>query len=322
MLFKRLLIILFAAVLVLPGCGQSRSDSAPEQVTLVLDWTPNTNHTGFFAADELGYFAEEGLSFAFVQPPEDGALALVAAGRADFGISFQEEVLLAANARTPLPVVAIAAVVEHNTGGILSLSESGITRFRDLEGMRYGSWQVPIYDELIKECVRLDGGNPGNVDFVPNSALDNITGIQRDFDAVWVFEGWDKVIADRHGFETNFIAFRDISPIFDYYTPVLITSEERLNSDVTAKFLRAAARGFEYARDNPEEAADILHRHVPEMDRELLAASQRYLSGEYYKGAKWGYIDSERWNAFFSWMRENEFVDSDAANEAFRNVEY
>jgi ABC-type nitrate/sulfonate/bicarbonate transport system substrate-binding protein len=306
-----------AATLLLTGCGKNE-----DKVTLVLDWTPNTNHTGFFVAEELGYFAKEGIKFEFVQPPEDGAIALVAAGRADFGISFQEEVLFAANAQTPLPVVAIAAIVEHNTSGILSLSEKGITRFSDLEGMRYGSWMIPIYDEIIRECVRLDGGDPEKVDFVPNSALDNITGLQREFDAVWVFEGWDKVIADHHGMEaTNFIALRDISPVFDYYTPVLITGQNRLDSDVTVRFLRAAAKGFEYARDNPEEAAGILHKYAPEMDKDWLIASQRYLSAEYYKGDRWGYIDGDRWNSFFSWMKENGFVDSAASNEAFLNIE-
>jgi threonine synthase len=99
---------------------------------------------------ERGYFEEEGLDVAIIHPPEDGAVFLVAGGRADFGVSFQEDVIVAANAERPLPIVAVAALVEHNTSGLLSLSDSDITRFRDMEGRSFGSWQIPIYDEIIR----------------------------------------------------------------------------------------------------------------------------------------------------------------------------
>ena len=319
MLFKGM--ILLALLVMFTGCDGRNGDL--EEITLVLDWTPNTNHTGFFAAMERGYFEEEGIYLNIIQPPEDGALILVAAGHGEFGISFQEEVLLAANnANAPLPIVAVAALVEHNTSGILSLAEHGITRFRDLEGMRFGSWMIPIYDEMIRESIRLDGGDPNLVEFVPHMALDNITGIQREFEAAWVFEGWDRVMADQMGIETNFSALRDINPVFDYYTPVLVTHENNLNTEMLERFMRASARGFAFARDNPTQAADILHQHAPEMGRDLLVASQKFLSTAYFGANRWGYIDSQRWNAFFYWMRDHEFIPADSSNPAFVNINF
>ena len=310
--------ILFALVLFIAGCASSELD----EVTLVLDWTPNTNHTGFYVAMEHGYFEEEGILLSIIQPPEDGAVLLVAAGHAQFGISFQEEVLLAANnPHAPLPIIAVAALVEHNTSGILSLAEHGITRFRNLEGRIFGSWMIPLYDEMVRESVRLDGGNPDLVEFVPHMALDNITGIMREFDATWVFEGWDRIMAEQMGLSVNYFALRDINPVFDYYTPVLITNESYVDSDLLVRFMLASARGFEFAKNNPVQAADILHSHAPEMDRDLLVASQEFLSAAYFSG-QWGYINEGRWNAFFDWMRDNEFIPSGSENRAFVNVAF
>lgn len=324
MLFKILAIIsLFTLALAACSNGNDPSGEALDPVTLVLDWTPNTNHTGFYVALERGYFEVEGISLSIIQPPEDGAVVLVAAGHAQFGISFQEEVILAANSpHAPLPVTTVAALVEHNTSGILSLSEHGITRFRDLEGRTFGSWMIPMFDQMVLESVRLDGGNPDLVEFVPHMALDNITGIQREFDATWVFEGWDRVMAEAMGIEVNYFALRDVNPVFDYYTPVIIANESYINSDLLQRFLRASERGFIFAQDNPTEAATILHSHAPEMSLDILIASQIFLSQAYFTTDRWGYIDTARWNAFFYWMRDNGFIPPNATNTALTQVSF
>jgi len=319
MLYKLLIACVLALLLI--GCGGQ--NETLDEVILVLDWTPNTNHTGFYVAMERGYFEEEGITLNIIQPPEDGAVLLVAAGHAHFGISFQEEVLLAANnPHAPLPIVAIATLVEHNTSGILSLAEHGITRFRYLEGRTFGSWMIPLFDEMVRESIRMDGGNPDLVTFVPHMALDNITGIQREFDATWVFEGWDRVMAEQLDMDVNYFALRDVNPVFNYYTPVLITHEQHVHTDMQERFLRASERGFVFAQNDPLEAANILHRHVPEMSHDFLVASQKFLSQAYFSTNRWGYIDVHRWNAFFDWMRDNEFIPRDSVNTAFVNVHY
>jgi len=299
-----------ALPLALIGCA-----GGGDRVTLVLDWTPNTNHTGFYVALELGFYEDEGMEVTVMQPPEDGAVALVAAGRAEFGISFQEEVLIAANAGEPLPIVAVASIVDRNAGGVMSLAEAGITRFRDLEGKRFGSWQVDVYDEIVRECVRLDGGDPAKVEFVPNLAMDSLTGLRRDYDAVWVYEGWDVVIAGLSGVAVSFVPFRDMGPAFDYYSPVLIMNAEKVGGDLAERFLRASGKGFAYAKENPAAAAVILHKYAPEVSLDIILASQEVLSASYYED-EWGLIDRDRWLLFYDWMKGRGLLPADAGAEA------
>ena len=96
---KKLTAAVLAAVMMLglSACGGSGSDeqsddsaAADNTITFVLDWTPNTNHTGVYVADKLGYFEEAGLDVEIVQPPEDGTEAMVGSGQAQFGVSFQD----------------------------------------------------------------------------------------------------------------------------------------------------------------------------------------------------------------------------------------
>ena len=295
-----------------------------KNITVVLDWTPNTNHTGIYAAKELDYYKEVGLDVDIIQPPEDNTLLMVAAGNAQFGISFQEEVLIAANEENnPLPITAIAAILENNTSGLLSLKEKNITRFKDMEGKSFGSWGIPVFDELLKECVRLDGGDPEKVEFVPNNATDTLSGIRNDFDAAWVYEGWDKIIADINEFETNYLPFADMNPVFNYYTPVIVMNSNRLKAapeeqEMAEKFLQATKKGYEYAKTSPKEAADILLKYSPEVGKDIIHASQEFISTQYYSGT-WGNIDPKRWNDFFDWMKNNGIIHPESKNTAFEN---
>ena len=78
---KRILTVLLA-VMLLPVISAAAADDALVPVTFCLDWTPNTNHTGVYAAQALGYYKEAGLDVKIVQPPEDGATLMCAAGQA------------------------------------------------------------------------------------------------------------------------------------------------------------------------------------------------------------------------------------------------
>ena len=303
------------------GMTESAAEQTP--VTLVLDWIPNTNHTGFYIAQEKGFFAEEGLTVSIQQPPEDGALALLAAGRADFAISAQESLSTAITADTPLPVVAVATLIQHNTSGILSLKEKGITGPKMMEGYNYATWDTPIEKAILKHCIEAEGGDYEKIEMIPNTVTDVITALKTDIDTVWVFYGWDGIAAEVKGMETNYFHFSDIVPELDFYTPIIASSEKYLkgNVETAQKFLNASARGFEYAIEHPEEAADILCAAVPEIDLELAKASQIYLADQYKAEVdQWGYIDPDRWNAFSQWMFENEIITKEiVAGQGFTN---
>ena len=109
------LLLSVAIIFCLSACGKTEN----EKITIALDWTPNTNHTGIFVAKANGYFEEAGLNVEIVQSPESSAEALVASGKAQFGVSFQDSLAPAFIGESPLPVTAVAAIIQHNTSGII-----------------------------------------------------------------------------------------------------------------------------------------------------------------------------------------------------------
>src|SRR5690554_5742508 len=161
-------------------------------ITVVLDWTPNTNHNGLYVALENGWYEDAGLDVRVLEPGEASGLQLVATGQADFAYSVAEGLLPARAAGAD--VVSVATVIEHNTSSLLSLADDGITRPRDLEGMRYGSYGSDLETAIIDALVECDGGDPSLVEHAPLVSDDFRIGLSEDqFDAAWVFDAWDTI---------------------------------------------------------------------------------------------------------------------------------
>lgn len=319
---KRILVAILAAglALSLTACGGNGNSSSSgegeslKEITFCLDWTPNTNHTGLYAAQALGYYEEAGLKVEFVQPPEDGAPALVASGKAQFGINAQDTIAPALIGDAALPVTAVAAIVQHNTSGILTLSGKGVDRPKGLEGRTYATWQNPVEQAMMRYCVEKDGGDFSKVNLVPSTPTDVLTSLQTNVDSIWVFYGWDGIAAEVKGIDMDYWAFSDIEPTFDYYTPVILANNAFLQEDPeTAKaFLAATRKGYEYAIANPREAADFLLAASPELDKDLVYASQEYLSAQYQADAEaWGVIDPARWDGFYQWLWDNQLLEEE-----------
>ena len=301
------LLVSFAAC----SSGKSREEKA-EKITFVLDWTPNTNHTGVYGAQKLGYFEEAGIEVNIVQPPEDGATSLVASGNAQFGVDFQDSIAPAFGTEEPLPVTAVAAILQHNTSGIISLKGNGIDRPKGLEGKTYATWNAPIEKAMLQNVVEGDGGDFSKVNLRPSTVNDVIAGLQTDVDAVWIYYAWDGIATEVKGVETDYFSFRDLNPVFDYYTPILVANNSFLSEkpETAKKFLKAVQQGYEYAISHPEEAADILLEAAPELDRDITVASQKWIADQYKAEAEqWGIIDPSRWNAFYNWLNENGLVE-------------
>lgn len=305
--------ILIAGALFLTAC-QTEQKANPtqklEKVTLVLDYTPNTNHTGIYVAQAEGYFKEVGLDVSIIQPPENGAELMVASGRADFGVGYQD--IMADSLANDLPITSIAAILTHNTSGLLSLADKNIQSPKDLEGKRYSTWDLPIEQAMVKKVVSLDGGDPDKVDMVASSATDILSALQTTIDVVWAYEGWDKVVADQAGVETKYMAFRDLDPVFDYYTPLIFTNQEMIDKkgETVQKMVTALAKGYTYSAKNPKQAADKLLQAVPELDKELVYQSQAFLSQYYLDDNNvWGKVDPKRWNGFYQWLNTNQLVE-------------
>lgn len=316
-LTKRIFALLMAAACILTvfaGCTKDEKDpgaQAKTKLTVVLDWTPNTNHTGLYVAQKNGYFADNGLEVTIEQPPEDGAEALVASGKAQFGVSFQENVASALTADSPLPVTAVAALIQHNTSGIISLKKNNITSPKDMAGHSYASWNTPIEKAILKDVIEKDGGDFNKVKMIYNSATDVVTALQTNIDTVWIYYAWDGIATEVKGLETNYFAFKDINPALDFYTPLLIANDSFLKEhpDQAKAFLKAARLGYEYSIEHPEEAAAILCEYAPETDKEIAVASQKYLASQYKAEVeRWGEFDQKRWDTFYDWLYENKVI--------------
>jgi len=311
--------LLMLAIVLVSGCGKKDGT-----IRVLLDWTPNTNHTGLYVALEKGWFSEHGLKVTITQPPEDEALVLVASGRAEFGVTFQESMGPAiAKERDALPVTAVAAIISHNTSGIMSLKESGIERPRDLSGKRFASWETPLVTAVVRHIVEKDGGDFNTVRMIPNFATDAYSALLTDVDAIWIYYAFDGIPAEVRNIGINYIDLGTFDNILDFYTPVLVTNTRwaASNPETVKKFMDAVSRGYYFAMSNPHEAAEILLKHAPELDREIVMRSQEYLQTRYKGDAnRWGEIDPLRWGRFYRWMFEQGLLEKDIHEGGFTNA--
>ena len=318
---SKILILCLILVLVV-SCGKSKSN---QKIKIVLDWVPNTNHTGLYVAKDLGYFKEEGLDVEIVQPPEGSTTALIGAGGAEFGISFQDTLAKSFAKENPVPVTAVAAILQHNTSGIISLKKKGIDSPKKLEGKKYATWEDNIEQAILKKLVTDDKGDFSKVKLIPYTITDVVTGLKTDVDAVWVYYAWDGIATERAGLQTNFLKIRDYAKELDYYSPVIIANNDFLkkNPEIAKKVLKAIKKGYEYAMKNPEESAKILVKNSPELDINLVIASQKWISKEYQSDAKeWGIIDGNRWNRFYEWLYKNKAMEREIPKDFGYSNEY
>ena len=295
-------------VTVTPGseCA-SIGKNAPAQTTsmsLALDWTPNTNHTGIYVALAQGWYRAEGIDLHLL--PYSSSISpdtLVATQKADVGISSTEGIV--ADAALGQPVVSIAAIIQHNTSALVTLADSGLNRPRDLDGKKYGGFGAPYEGAVVGEIIKKDGGT-GQFQNITLSvdAMQALESHRIDF--VWVFEGWEVIQAQRAGVKLNVFPITNYG-VADYYTPNIITSpaEMKQKPDLLKRFMLATACGYEYARAHAHSAAQMLidgaNRETPGTfpDTGLVFASQDYLSPRYADpGRKWGLQDSAPWHGY------------------------
>lgn len=330
---KKIITSIFAFILAITvtACSTPTTEKKEEtkelkKVDLILDWTPNTNHTGLYVAKEKGFLKEVGIDLDIKLPPEDSSSDLVINGKAPFAIYFQDS--MANKLAKGAEITAVAAIVENNTSGIISKKETGITEPKALQGKKYGTWNDPIELAMIKTIVEKQGGNFDNITLVPNTDSNSVTSIiNNQFDAAWIFYGWDGELAKSMNIDTNFFYLRDFAPELNYYSPVIIANNKYLaeNKEEAKKVIQAIKKGYQYAIDNPEEAAEILIKNAPELKekRDFVLASQKYLSKNYANNKdKWGEIDAERWNKFYNWVNENKISQTPLKENAGFTNEY
>lgn len=335
MKFKKILAVVLAAVLIFSFAACSKTESKntdnneKTKITVCLDWTPNTNHTGMYVALDKGYYDEAGLDVTIVQPPENtGAVQVCASGQAQFAVECQDTLAPVFTSDSPLDVTAVAALLQHNTSGIMSKAGEGMDTPKGLTGKTYLTWDTPVEQAMMKNVINGDGGNWDEVELIPNVVTDEAQDVNVNPDhAIWVFYGWGGINAKVNNVDVDYFYFKDINETFDYYTPVLISNNEFLSSnpDAAKAFLKATQKGYEYSIENPEEAAEILIKSDETGSltgsETLVTESQKWISEQYIADAdRWGYIDPQRWDRFYAWLWDNQLIEKELpAGTGFTN---
>lgn len=302
------------AAIVLPFAGRRVSGAQDlAQVSVALDWYPNANHAGLFLGQERGYFAAEGLDVNLYTPSDPTAvLQTVGAGRDTFGISYQTDVLLAR--AQGVPVVSIAALVQHPLLSVMFLQEAGIARPRDLVGKTVGYPGIPSQEAILATMLETDGAALSdvrliNIEFNLVPAL--ISGrVDAVMGAYWTHE---TILAEREGYAVAILRVEEWG-VPDYYELVMVTNEETVvnQPELVTAFLRALQRGYEAAIADPQAALDALVAAYPGTDRAVEEEGLRLLVPVWTNEVPiFGTQTPERWEAHANWMKERGLIPDD-----------
>lgn len=309
-LWRFLALLLLAVLLVMAaGCGGasgSRGSSGDlDRVVLTLDWYPNADHAGVYAAQAEGFFEEAGIEVEIRQPSDPAAvLQLVAAEQSDFGISYENEMTNAA--ARDVPVRSVMAIMQEPLNSIISLQEAGIISPEDLVGKKVGytgqSFGAAVLDKVLREA----GDDPSSVEKI-NVGLDLRSALASGsvdavVDAYWNIE---PVELAQEGLETNVIRLPEVG-VPNYNELVVATSEPYAeeNPDLVRCFVGALVEGHRYALENPEDARDALIAANDELDPEV-AEETVALTVPLFGAERIGYQDPEEWRAYVDWAIEN-----------------
>lgn len=303
--------------LALAGCSSSTPDSsssdAAHSVSIALDWSPNTNHTGIYVAQELGYFDEAGIDVEILPYASTPVAQLVSAGEADFGIVGQSDLQTARAAG--LDVVSVYSIVQSDTGRLVYLEDNDeISSPADLDGTVFGGFGVPLYTAFMASTIQGAGGK-GEFDEVmlDTGAYEALKSGSIDFTSSVMT--WEDVEAEIEGHPYASFRYQDYG-VPEQQAIGIASSDayiESNNADADA-FVKAVQKGFQYAIDNPSEAADLLiqaNEDTLGTATELVHKSTELMAGEgfyYAEGVPLGAAIPEYWNEFGDYIIEHGFL--------------
>lgn len=294
-----------------PAEDSPEATAEPAELTLMLNWVPNAHHAGIYMAEASGWYDEAGLQLTIVEPDfAVGVEAAVAQGAADVGIA-QAESLLPARA-AGVDVVAIATLLPTNDSVLMALASEDVTGPGSLESLSYGGFGGALETELISRLVACGGGDPSTVEYVEVGEVDYLAGLEQDqFDFVWVFGGWDALRGTEvEGVDLDVVAFEDhLDCIPDWYTPLMVAGDNRLDDPAIESFLAATARGYEAVIADPAAGAEVLSAASPETDPALIEAALAYYAPRFAPDEPWGTMEAEVWVDFADFLVEADLLE-------------
>lgn len=291
------------------GSGSSSASTELDHVSIVLDWTPNTNHTGIFVAQQLGYYEDAGLDVEVLPYSSAGVESVVASGGADFGISGALSVTQA-NAQGEDLTMVMNIQQKSSSGVAYRADDTSITSPKDLDGKLFASWGGAELSAQVTQMIRNDGGE-GTFESVTlgTSAYDAVYSGTADF--AQGLTTWEGIEAELAGTPLNFFLPADYGVTATPAEIGISTTRDYLSShsDVVQRFAQATQKGYQYAVDNPDEAGDILIEQNPSanLDTDLVHESQELLSSDYWPDADGsvGHADLDAWQQYVDYLVSN-----------------
>jgi putative hydroxymethylpyrimidine transport system substrate-binding protein len=328
------LLATLASAALLAACGEKeepaatggRPPSEPEKLTLVLDYFPNADHAGIYAAEAAGEYERAGLDVDIKPPPDPSApLKLLQAGRADIAISYEPDVMLARDKGTQL--VSVGALVQKPLTSLMALPEGGVRKVSDLEGKRVGTSGVPYHSAYLKTILTDAGVDPKsvkevNVGFNLTPAM--ISGkVDATLGAFWNYEGTDLKLRGR---KPVILRMEELG-VPKYNELVFVARREFLDEEGASKvrrFMQATARGHEILRKDPQAAVDAVLAADKGLERRLQSAVVETTTPLFFpEGDRpFGWQEPREWDAYGRWMFENGLLDREPDGSAAMTNEF
>ncbi|MCQ6276896.1 ABC transporter substrate-binding protein [Bacillus sp. V3B] len=309
--------------------NQESEETELKEVSIMLDWYPNAVHSYLYVAKEKGYFEEEGVKvdIQFPANPTD-PLSLAAAGKITLGLYYQPDVIMA-RANENLPVKSVASIVQTPLNHMVFLENSPIQSPKDLEGKKVGYPGIPLNEALLETMVTHDGGDTSKVNLIDVGFDLGTAVVSEQVDAVLgAFINHEVPVLKDKGYET-----RNFNPV-NYGVPayneiVLVTSDETWAQDKEAiqSFWKAAKKGYEFMKENPEEALTILFNHQDEANFRLDETVEKesldiLLPKMETKGVGFGSQDEENWEEVGAWLQDVGLIETaPEVNDMIVNIE-
>lgn len=301
---KRALLAAVALLLPLAACA---SDADENTIRFALDWTPNTNHTGLYVAIEKGYFEEAGLEVEILPYNQTGANQIMDAGHAEFGVSFHPSSIVAQS--TGADVITVLAPLQNWATAIgVRADDDSIQRPADLDGTTYAGFGSPWEEPMLQAVIQADGG-AGEFETIMLDTMAYEALYSGDVDVTIPFFAWEGIEAEHRGTPFKYFHYTDYG--FPESYAVVINARRSWaedNPEQAEAFVQALQRGYAYAVENPEEAAQILLDAAPDAfdSDDLVFESQRMLSDGYMTApdGSIGTLDLDQWAEFGRFMYE------------------
>ena len=302
-------IVLFILSIFVIGCGNEK------ELSLALDWYPNSNHAGIYSAIDEGFFDEEGIKLSVYTPSDPTAIiSSVASGRDDFGLSYHPDILQAQSAG--LEIISVLSISQHPLNSIMTLKKSEIKNPSDLRGKVIGYPGIPSNKAMLETVLSSQNININDVETVDvgfelvkalvSGSVDAIIG------AYWTHES---IVMELQGYEIEIMRLEEWG-VPDYYELILITNKSFLeeNKSEVEKVVNSFKKGYEFSIKNPQESItsliSIVGEEIVEEDVER-AGVELLIPMWQSNNLPFGHQDISKWEETYEWMYQNNFLEKE-----------